>query len=158
PTPGRWRARSRPRHRSRHHRAGTPPMSIRAHEADPRTPPHRSRRSQQQRPHFAGNRTNLSLRVDRRPSHQPKMNAPSPMVHEDLGMHPVIQLTNVTKCYGHQSALDHVTLTVPPGVVFALLGENGAGKTTAIRLMLGLTEPTIGTVRVLGLDSGREGF
>jgi ABC-2 type transport system ATP-binding protein len=38
------------------------------------------------------------------------------------------------------------------------LGENGAGKTTAIRLMLGLTEPSAGEVRVLGLDSGREGF
>ena len=51
-----------------------------------------------------------------------------------------------------------MSLAVPPGVVFALLGENGAGKTTAIRLMLGLTDATAGEVRVLGLDSGREGF
>jgi ABC-2 type transport system ATP-binding protein len=70
----------------------------------------------------------------------------------------VIQLSDVTKCYGRQTALDRVSLAVPPGVVFALLGENGAGKTTAIRLMLGLTEPSAGEVCVLGLDSGREGF
>ncbi len=73
-------------------------------------------------------------------------------------MNPVIELVQVTKCYGKQTALDAVSLTVPPGVVFALLGENGAGKTTAIRLMLGLTEPSAGEVRVLGLNSGREGF
>jgi ABC-2 type transport system ATP-binding protein len=47
---------------------------------------------------------------------------------------------------------------VPPGCVFALLGENGAGKTTAIRLMLGLNAPTAGEVRVLGLDSTRDGL
>jgi ABC-2 type transport system ATP-binding protein len=73
-------------------------------------------------------------------------------------MSPVIELTNVTKCYGRETALDRVSLAVPPGVVFALLGENGAGKTTAIRLMLGLTEPSAGEVHVLGLDSGRDGF
>jgi len=73
-------------------------------------------------------------------------------------MNPVIELNNVIKLYGEHVALDHVTLTVPPGVVFALLGENGAGKTTAIRLMLGLASPTAGEVRVLGLDSRREGF
>ena len=73
-------------------------------------------------------------------------------------MPPVIELAQVTKRYGKQTALDNVTLGVPPGVVFALLGENGAGKTTAIRLMLGLTEPTAGEVRVLGLDSRRDGF
>ncbi len=73
-------------------------------------------------------------------------------------MQSVIELTNVTKRYGKHTALDDVSLAVPPGVVFALLGENGAGKTTAIRLMLGLTDATAGDVRVLGLDSRREGF
>lgn len=73
-------------------------------------------------------------------------------------MNPVIELAKVTKRYGRQTALDGVSLAVPPGVVFALLGENGAGKTTAIRLMLGLTEPTAGAVHVLGFDSGRDGF
>jgi ABC-2 type transport system ATP-binding protein len=73
-------------------------------------------------------------------------------------MTPVIELAQVTKRYGQHTALDNISLSVPPGVVFALLGENGAGKTTAIRLMLGLTEPTAGSVRVLGLESDRQGF
>ena len=69
----------------------------------------------------------------------------------------VIRLNDVTKRYGQVAALDHVSLDVPPGVVCALLGENGAGKTTAIRLMLGLTEADGGQVQVLGLDSAKEG-
>ena len=73
-------------------------------------------------------------------------------------MSAVVELSNVTKQYGSHTALDDVTLSVPPGVVFALLGENGAGKTTTIRLMLGLTQPTAGTVRVLGLDSSTDGL
>ena len=56
----------------------------------------------------------------------------------------VVELKHVTKNYGSNTALSDVSLEVPTGVVFALLGENGAGKTTAIRLMLGLTEPTRG--------------
>jgi ABC-2 type transport system ATP-binding protein len=70
----------------------------------------------------------------------------------------VIELKHVTKNYGSNTALSNVSLEMPPGVVFALLGENGAGKTTAIRLMLGLTEPTQGDVRVLGLDSRHNGL
>ncbi len=70
----------------------------------------------------------------------------------------VIELRNVTKRFGRQAALDDVSLQVPPGVVFALLGENGAGKTTAIRLMLGLDEVTAGEVRVLGLSSRADGL
>jgi ABC-2 type transport system ATP-binding protein len=68
----------------------------------------------------------------------------------------VVQLSKVTKKYGRTTALAEVSFEVPEGVVFALLGENGAGKTTAIRLMLGLTEATGGEVHVLGLDSRRE--
>ena len=73
-------------------------------------------------------------------------------------MSSVIQFANVTKQYGDTAALAGVSFEVPPGVVFALLGENGAGKTTAIRLMLGLTEATAGEVRVLGLDSRSDGL
>ena len=73
-------------------------------------------------------------------------------------MEPVIRLTNVTKRYGAQTALDDVSFEVPPGVVFALLGENGAGKTTAIRVMLGLTEASAGHAEVLGLKSHRDGL
>jgi len=70
----------------------------------------------------------------------------------------VIEFANVSKHYGQTKAVDNLSLHVPRGVVFALLGENGAGKTTAIRLMLGLTEATSGDVRVLQLNSAREGL
>jgi ABC-2 type transport system ATP-binding protein len=73
-------------------------------------------------------------------------------------MSSVIELTSVTKTFARHTALDDVSLAVPPGVVFALLGENGAGKTTAIRLMLGLADATAGNVRVLGLDSRTAGL
>src|SRR5262245_15750106 len=70
---------------------------------------------------------------------------------------PVVQLQSVTKRYGSQVALDNVSLEVPAGVVCALLGENGAGKTTAIRILLGLTDLDEGKATVLGLDSTRQG-
>jgi len=70
----------------------------------------------------------------------------------------VIQFENVTKRFGGQTAIDHVSYEVPRGVVFALLGENGAGKTTSIRTMLGLETPTSGTARVLGMESHRNGI
>src|SRR3954469_1489864 len=72
-------------------------------------------------------------------------------------MNPVLQLQSITKRYGSQTALDNVSLDVPSGVVCALLGENGAGKTTAIRILLGLSEPDAGQATVLGLDSTRQG-
>lgn len=73
-------------------------------------------------------------------------------------MPPVIRLERLTKCFGAEVALDQVSLEVPAGVVFALLGENGAGKTTAIRIMLGLAQPNSGRAEVLGLDSGKQGL
>ncbi len=73
-------------------------------------------------------------------------------------MEPVIRLDKVTKRFGAETALGEVSLTVSPGVVFALLGENGAGKTTAIRIMLGLEEPTTGETHVLGLGSAANGL
>jgi ABC-2 type transport system ATP-binding protein len=71
---------------------------------------------------------------------------------------PAICLKEVTKRYGSQPALERVTLEVPRGVVFALLGENGAGKTTSIRIALGLAEPDAGEATVLGLASCRQGL
>jgi ABC-2 type transport system ATP-binding protein len=73
-------------------------------------------------------------------------------------MQPVIRLENVSKRFGSQMALDDVSFEVPEGKVFALLGENGAGKTTAIRIMLGLAEPNSGKVEVLGLRSASQGL
>ncbi len=72
-------------------------------------------------------------------------------------MDSVIQLGNLTRRFGSQVAVDNVSYRVPPGVVFALLGENGAGKTTTIRTLLGLETPSGGGVTVLGQDSKRAG-
>jgi len=68
----------------------------------------------------------------------------------------VIHLERLTKHFGKVPALDDVSLDVPAGVVFALLGENGAGKSTCIRLMLGFGEPDRGRAEVLGLNSQRD--
>ena len=65
-------------------------------------------------------------------------------------MDSIIRLKNITKRFGAEVALNDVSLEVPAGVVFALLGENGAGKTTAIRIMLGLAEPRLGPGRGFG--------
>ena len=70
-------------------------------------------------------------------------------------MSPVIRLENVTKHFASVRALHRVSFEVPPGSVFALLGENGAGKSTCIRVLLGLAEPDVGTARVFDLDSVR---
>lgn len=73
-------------------------------------------------------------------------------------MKTAIQFTNVTKRFGHKTALEKVSFHVPEGSVFAMLGENGAGKTTAIKIMLGLVEPDMGESKVLGYDSRRDGI
>lgn len=64
----------------------------------------------------------------------------------------VVETKGLTKRYGSVVAVDSLDLSVRQGEVFGLLGPNGAGKTTTILMLLGLTEPTAGTVRVLGLD------
>lgn len=68
----------------------------------------------------------------------------------------VIQIRNLTKKYGQFVAVDGLDLDVQSGEVFGLLGPNGAGKTTTILMLLGLTDPTSGSVRVLGLDPARQ--
>lgn len=65
---------------------------------------------------------------------------------------PAIELRGLTKHFGNTLALDHVDLVVRAGAVFGFLGRNGAGKTTALRILSGLARPTAGTARVLGHD------
>ncbi len=65
----------------------------------------------------------------------------------------VIELEGLTKKYGDFVAVDHLDLSIRKGEIFGLLGPNGAGKSTTILMMLGLTEPTSGRVRVCGVDS-----
>src|SRR3954454_21469115 len=68
----------------------------------------------------------------------------------------VIVARRLTKQYGDFTAVERLDLTIRRGEVFGLLGPNGAGKTTTVLMLLGLTEPTRGVVRVLGLDPMRE--
>jgi ABC-2 type transport system ATP-binding protein len=68
-----------------------------------------------------------------------------------------IRADSVTRDFGPVRALDALSLEIPKGIVFGFLGPNGAGKTTAIRVFLGLIEPSAGRAEVLGLDTRRDG-
>ena len=70
---------------------------------------------------------------------------------------PVISLKEVSKRFGNTQALNRVSLDIPRGIVFALLGENGAGKTTMIRILTGFQKPDSGTAQVLGNDCVKQG-
>ena len=65
---------------------------------------------------------------------------------------PAIEMVELTKRFGAFTAVDRVSLAIQPGEVFGFLGSNGAGKSTAIRMLCGLLTPTSGTGRVLGYD------
>lgn len=67
-----------------------------------------------------------------------------------------IEMVDLTRRFGPFVAVDQVTLTVEEGEVFGFLGSNGAGKSTAIRMLCGLLTPTSGSGRVLGYDVARE--
>lgn len=68
----------------------------------------------------------------------------------------VIEAQGLTKRYGALTAVDSLDLRLAEGEIFGLLGPNGAGKTTTILMLMGLSEPTAGTSRVLGFDPVRE--
>lgn len=65
----------------------------------------------------------------------------------------IIELSGLTKRYGSFTAVDNLNLCIAKGEIFGLLGPNGAGKSTTILMMLGLTEPTEGSVHVCGINS-----
>lgn len=65
---------------------------------------------------------------------------------------PAILTQQLTRVFGAQTVVDHVDLAVPAGAVFGILGPMGAGKTTLVRLLLGLTPPTSGVAQLLGFD------
>ncbi len=69
---------------------------------------------------------------------------------------PAIETHGLTKRFGAHAAVDSVDLNVPRGAVFGFLGPNGSGKTTTIRMLLGLASATAGEARVLGADMPRE--
>ena len=65
----------------------------------------------------------------------------------------VLQAENLTKYYGKRLALDHLNLSIPKGSICGFVGRNGAGKTTAIKLLLGFLRPTVGSSSILGCNS-----
>jgi ABC-2 type transport system ATP-binding protein len=68
----------------------------------------------------------------------------------DMSSSPAIETSGLTKRFGERAALDGIDLQVPRGVAFGFLGPNGAGKTTIIRTLLGLTQASAGSMRLLG--------
>lgn len=68
----------------------------------------------------------------------------------------IIETQELTKRYGRQTAVGNLTFQVEEGEIFGFLGPNGAGKTTTLLMLLGLTRPTEGSVKVCGLDPVRE--
>ena len=69
---------------------------------------------------------------------------------------PLIEMRQLVKRYGEKAAVDGVSLEVHAGEIFGFLGPNGAGKTTTIKVIVGLLQPTSGTVRVGGHDIQKE--
>jgi len=65
----------------------------------------------------------------------------------------IIELVNLTRRYGKFTAVDSLNLSIRKGEIFGLLGPNGAGKSTTILMIMGLTEPTAGSVTVCGINS-----
>lgn len=73
-------------------------------------------------------------------------------MHDEI----IIETRELTKVYGSITAVDHLNLTIKRGEIFGLLGPNGAGKTTTILMLMGLSEPTSGSIRLAGLDPVRQ--
>lgn len=74
----------------------------------------------------------------------------------DLDGKPVIEVHDLTKKFGKFTAVDHITFEVGQGEIFGFLGANGAGKTTAMRMLCGLSFPTSGHGTVAGYDIVRQ--
>jgi len=68
-------------------------------------------------------------------------------------MNPAIQTEGLSKQFGRNEVLREVGFAVPQGAIYALVGANGAGKTTMIKLLMNILRPTAGSARVLGMDS-----
>lgn len=62
----------------------------------------------------------------------------------------MLKLSKLTKQYGEKLALDHLSLDVPAGGIFCMLGHNGAGKTTTVNLLLNFVQPSSGSVEIMG--------
>ena len=65
---------------------------------------------------------------------------------------PAVSLQGLTRAFGHTVAVDALTFDIPKGGLFGIVGPDGAGKTTTLRMLAGVLRPTSGTARILGLD------
>src|SRR3982074_2171193 len=68
----------------------------------------------------------------------------------------MIEADGLTKCFGHFTAVDHVSFKVTKGSIFGFLGPNGSGKSTVIRMLCGLLEPSDGHGRIAGFDVAQQ--
>ncbi|MEY2465614.1 MAG: drug efflux transport system ATP-binding protein [Verrucomicrobiota bacterium] len=68
----------------------------------------------------------------------------------------MIECENLTKRFGHFTAVDHVSLKIEKGSIFGFLGPNGSGKSTVIRMLCGLLEPSEGHARIAGFDVAKQ--
>ncbi len=68
----------------------------------------------------------------------------------------IIQCENLTKHFGHFTAVDHVSFSIEKGSIFGFLGPNGSGKSTVIRMLCGILQPSEGRARIAGYDVTRE--
>jgi len=64
----------------------------------------------------------------------------------------MITVTNLTKCFGAQTAVDRLSLEIPAGQIVGFLGPNGAGKSTTLKMLTGMIEPTSGAATIAGFD------
>jgi ABC-2 type transport system ATP-binding protein len=71
-------------------------------------------------------------------------------------MAPIIETRELTRRFGDLTAVDHLNLTIDPGEIFGLVGPDGAGKTTTLRMLCTLVNPTEGSARVAGYDVVKE--
>ncbi len=69
---------------------------------------------------------------------------------------PALELSSLTKRFGDKMAVEGLSLSLEPGAFLGLLGRNGAGKSTTLKMVTGLLTPTSGTIRMLGLDLATE--
>src|SRR4029453_7301120 len=83
-------------------------------------------------------------------------NPASQTVSDGERMTATISTQQLTKRYGHTTALDSLDLEIEQGEVFGYLGPNGAGKSTTISLLLGLIHPTSGGARIFDMDVWRD--
>ena len=65
---------------------------------------------------------------------------------------PIIRARGITKRFGDFTAVDDLSISVVPGSIYAFLGANGSGKSTTIRMLIGLLRPTAGEIEVDGVD------